>query len=100
MRFGIDYDGTWTAAPGLFRWFVEMVKSHGHEAVIVTRRSDPGDHPDFMAQPVRDDIGDLCPIVFCGHNRKDRVAEAAGYPVDIWIDDHPHLITNDDPEDQ
>ncbi len=97
MLFGIDYDGTWTEAPELFKWFVGMVRSHGHDAVVVTRRGDPGD-PGFEAQPVKDEIDGLCPIVFCGQRRNDKAAADAGYEVDIWIDDHPHLITNDLPE--
>ena len=99
MILGIDYDGTWSEAPDLFAQLVPMFQDAGHECVVVTRRDDPG-NDEYPAQEVRDAIGDLCPIVFCGQHRKDHVASDAGYDVDVWIDDNPALIVNDrTPED-
>jgi len=90
MKLGIDYDGTWTEAPELFQQLVPMFQDAGHDCVVVTRRSDPG-NDEYPAQEVKDAIGDLCPIIFCGQKRKDKLAP----DVDVWIDDNPALIVND-----
>ena len=37
------------------------------------------------------------PIVFAADGWKRSAAEAAGYKVDVWIDDHPEYIDAQDP---
>lgn len=94
--FGIDYDGTWTADPELFREFVVLLLARGHRAVIVTSRddrpmiTDPSRH---WGDEVRKAVCGLIPIVFAGlDRRKDEAARAAGHAVDVWIDDRPQDI--------
>jgi hypothetical protein len=56
--------------------------------VLVTGREDiPG-----FAEPVRALVGDIMPIVFAGGSWKREAAKAAGWDVDIWIDDNPTYI--------
>ena len=38
------------------------------------------------------------PIIFAGKLWKRKAAELAGYNVDIWIDDLPEYVSNQDPE--
>lgn len=87
MTIAIDFDGTYAALPEL-RAFGEMLVQAGHTVVIVTARSD---HGEFGAE-VRRVVGGAFPIVFAGERWKRHAAEAAGYRVDIWIDDNPEYI--------
>ena len=94
VTFGIDYDGTFSAAPDIFRKIITDLFAAGHRAVLVTGRSDEG----IWGEEVRAAVGDLMPIVFAGMQWKREAAEAAGYPIDIWIDDKPEYIGPQDQE--
>lgn len=88
LVFGIDFDGTFAADPLFFKAFVSLLRASGHSCVMVTGREDvPG-----LAEPVRALVGDLMPIVFAGGTWKKDAAKAAGWIIDIWIDDNPTYI--------
>ncbi len=89
MLFGIDYDGTFAAAPNVFREFVKILRAAGHDAICVTGRLDSG----IMGDVVRSSINGLMPIVFAGSRWKVDAAMDAGYSVDVWIDDNPQFIS-------
>lgn len=81
MLIAIDYDKTFTAARGLFSLFMGMCKTHQHQVICVTGRA------------VSDPITDIeCPVVYANGGFKKAAAEAAGYNVDVWIDDEPGYI--------
>ncbi len=87
MMIGLDYDGTFTADPDLWRQFVSDAQRRGHVVVCVTARRTP---PDFSREP-RLPAG--VPIVCTGGQPyKKHAAAKEGYPVDIWIDDMPGVI--------
>jgi hypothetical protein len=88
MKFAIDFDRTFSRDPELFRQFVALLRGRGHEAVLVTGRSDDGQ----WGADVRSAVGDLMPIVFAGTRWKRQAAIAAGHVVDVWIDDMPEYI--------
>lgn len=88
MLIAIDYDGTWTRAPEFFRAMVLKGARYGLSFVMVTGRSDSG----RWGREVRDDVGDLMPIVFADNGWKKAAALRAGYEVDVWIDDKPEGI--------
>lgn len=94
LLFGIDFDGTFSTDPTLFRAFVKLLRERGHEAVLVTGRSDEG----RWGADVRREVNGLIPIVFAGTatgpgtGMKQSAAEKAGYHVDVWIDDHPESV--------
>ena len=88
ILFAIDYDGTFSADPALFRLFVNLLRAHGHESVLVTGRSDEGP---FGAE-VKRAVGNLMPIVFAAGDWKKEAAAKAGYKIDVWIDDHPEYV--------
>lgn len=79
-RIAIDYDGTYTRAPEIFRALVISAKSAGHEVVCVTMRTEAGG----MDIP--------CEIVCTDALRKGPFMENLGRHVDIWIDDHPEFL--------
>jgi len=62
--------------------------------VLVTGREDRDDTP-YPAAEVRSLVGSRIPTVFAGAMYKEKAAIAAGYPVDIWIDDKPGFISPD-----
>lgn len=91
--FAIDYDGTWSADPELFETFVALLRTRGHDAILVTGRSDSGRWGAEVRAAVRS-----VPIVFAANKWKREAAKAAGYKVDIWIDDFPEYIDKQDPD--
>lgn len=95
MIFGIDYDGTFSRDPKLFRAFVALLRTSGHDCVLVTGRSDDLVTPGGISRwgdDVRRGVGNLMPIVFAGLRWKKQAAKEEGYAVDVWIDDNPEYI--------
>ena len=88
MLIAIDYDGTFSRDPVLFRALVALGRRMGHAFVLVTGRSNEGQ----WGAEVRREGGDLMPIVFAANGWKRAAAERAGHKVDVWIDDHPESI--------
>lgn len=84
----IDFDGTYTADPELFKAFVGLLKARGHIPIMVTGR--PAEYG--MDEAPKALVGDLMPIIFAGGEWKIDAAKAAGYEVDIWVDDLPQFI--------
>jgi hypothetical protein len=92
---GIDYDGTFSRDPELWKGFARAAHLRGHACVLVTGRSDDQITPAGTSRwgdVVRTAVGDLMPIVFAGLTWKREAAKSAGYTVDIWIDDNPEYI--------
>jgi hypothetical protein len=88
MRIGIDYDGTFTAAPEFWRNVMTLAHRHGHEVVCVTmRRTDGAGGPDPMTFPGQ--------VVFTAGKAKAEHCAEIGLVVDVWVDDNPHYILND-----
>ena len=93
MIFGIDFHGTMSRDPQAFRMLANMLQSRGHTCVLVTGIEDG----DEYAAEVRREVGDLMPIVFAAGAWKRQAAERAGYKVDVWIDDNPEYVAEQDP---
>ena len=82
LTIAIDYDNTWTAAPDLFRDFACSIKALGGRAIIATNRG-----PDWI-------VGEVAglPVVYANGRPKRTACREAGYRVDVWVDDLPHLV--------
>ncbi len=91
MIFGIDFDGTFAATPELWRRFILDAQRDGHTCVLVTGRSNNSPWSPW-GREVIEMVSDLMPIVFAGNQWKRQAALAAGYKVDVWIDDYPEYI--------
>jgi hypothetical protein len=79
----IDYDGTFTADPGLWRDFIASAVDRGHRVVCVTMR-----HPhEAIEMP--------CEIFYTGRRAKLAAATEAFGKIDIWIEDSPHWLFHD-----
>lgn len=99
LTISLDYDRTFTAAPGLWRSFVADATARGNRVVCITRREDT----EANRHELRLAFGDLelAGTILCGSDTKKRAAaEAAGLEVDVWIDDYPEGIVAGLPVDE
>lgn len=95
LTISLDYDRTFTAAPGLWRSFVADAVARGNRVVCITRRDDT----DENRHELRLAFGDLevAQMILCGTGTQKRdAAKAAGVEVDVWIDDYPEGIVSAD----
>lgn len=95
LTISLDYDRTFTAAPGLWRSFVADAVARGNRVVCITRRDDT----DENRTELRLAFGDLelAQMILCGSGTQKRdAAAAAGVDVDVWIDDYPEGIVSAD----
>lgn len=86
MIFGLDYDGTFTADPDLWRRFIADAQRCGHSVVCVTGRKAL---PDYSREPR---LPDSVPVVLAGDQWKRHAAAKAGFAVNVWIDDMPEMV--------
>ena len=82
MIIALDYDGTYTAHPPLWKAFVYIAKALGIEVLIVTKRYDH--------EPIEDRPPAM--IYYTGRKAKRAFMESQGIRVNIWIDDDPIAI--------
>lgn len=93
LTVSIDFDGTFTAAPGLWRSFIQDAVARGTKIVCVTRREDTPENRFALEGAFGDVYAALASVVLCGPSVQKRdAAKAAGLEVDIWIDDSPEKI--------
>lgn len=76
MLIALDYDGTYTADPELWDFFIKKAKERGHEVKIATMR--------FPSEPI--DGLDI-EVVYTS-----RRAKYGCMPANIWIDDTPQFL--------
>ena len=87
MIIALDYDGTYTADPVLWRVVCMAAVERGHAVVCVTGRSVA---IDFDHDPP---LPNGVAVVLAGtYPCKRMAAEAAGYHVSVWIDDMPEMV--------
>jgi HK97 family phage prohead protease len=91
LVISLDYDRTFTAAPGLWRSFVSMATAAGNRVVCISRREDDDANREELRLAFADlEVADL---ILCGANTQKRDAAAqAGIAVDVWVDDYPEGI--------
>jgi hypothetical protein len=82
MRIALDYDGTYTADPELWREFIRIAKSRGHEVVCVTMRNVDEAMEPFGASN----------YYFTDRKAKVPAMAEEGIQIDIWIDDKPQWL--------
>jgi HK97 family phage prohead protease len=92
LVISIDYDETFTEAPGLWLSFMAEACELGNTVIMTTRREDT----DANRAEVLAAVGPnsyLSAIIFAGpeSNKRD-AATAAGFTVNVWIDDTPATV--------
>lgn len=92
LHFGIDFDGTFSADPELWRRFIALAESRGHRCYVVTCRRDTDEN--------REDIGPHVTglpryrHLFTGLSPKRWFCEQQCTRIDVWIDDQPESVIN------
>jgi len=93
LTISLDYDRTFTSAPGLWRSFIVDATGRGNSIVCISRREDT----EANREELRLAFGDLdvAQVLLCGPDTQKRAAAAAaGLEVDVWIDDYPEGIVS------
>lgn len=86
MTIAIDFDGTWTQDPRLWRQFTAYAEERGHTVVIVTGRKG------WSEDMERAGIPSWVRIIYTNHQLKQPEAARQGVKPDVWIDDMPGMI--------
>ena len=84
MLFAIDYDGTYSADPALWEQFATNALANGHDVIICTGRA------------FRPEVSTTL-LVYCsgGQAKAEYLASEGVFP-DVWIDDDPASVVEDD----
>lgn len=90
MIISIDYDGTWTHDPELWRQLARMFAARGHTVIVTTNRYDLP----VVSHEVRSRVSTeaVTEIIFAGATPKRVAARERGYLVDVWVDDIPETV--------
>lgn len=88
MTIAIDLDNTWTSAPHMWFGIRSRIEYEGHKVIMVTARHHPISEHERRRYLLPADL----PIIYTSGELKEPAARAAGYKVDIWIDDAPGMI--------
>ncbi len=83
MNIALDYDGTYTADPKLWDFFLEACKRRGHNVFCVTMR--------YPHEIVEID----CPVIYTSRKAKIKFVDDLGTQISIWIDDNPFWLFGD-----
>lgn len=93
LLISIDFDQTFTAAPGLWRSFIREAVDRGNRVCCVTRREDSEKNREEIRLAFGDAFSALAGLVLAGPDRRKRSAAGeAGLSPDVWIDDKPETI--------
>lgn len=86
LTIAIDLDNTWTADHQGWRQWYDLMQARGHRVILATSRKAWSDDMHRFHLPPE------MPIVYCYGGFKEHFTRAAGYTVNIWIDDMPGMI--------
>jgi HK97 family phage prohead protease len=93
LTISLDFDQTFTAAPGLWRSFVADATGRGSRVYCITRREDTEANRHELRLAFGDLYAELAGVLLCGPDKQKRsAAQDAGISVDVWIDDSPEKI--------
>ena len=84
MNIGIDYDGTYSAAPEMFKELISVFQNHGHKCYLVTARSEE------RSANLPEETG--LEVIWTNQKAKARECFKQCVDIDIWIDDYPFVI--------
>lgn len=83
MKIALDYDGTYTADPGLWDAFIVEAVARGHVVFCVTRRGISVESPPSV------------PMIYTDGASKTATMRNLGEKIAIWIDDDPYWLGKD-----
>lgn len=88
LLIGLDYDNTFTADPVFWEDFIKLAENYGHKVICVSSRRDSR----FDREELSAALPSTVEIFLVSNIQKNDYVKAAGYNVDIWIDDSPEYI--------
>lgn len=98
MTICIDYDQTYSRNPAMWDALLHAAEIAQVEVICISRREDTTDNRQTIRAAFGDEFQILSALVLCGPNTaKADAAKAAGFAVDIWIDDSPEVIPSTSP---
>jgi hypothetical protein len=86
MTIALDYDFTYTADRQLWDKFIADAKNCGHRVCCVTHRRPENAITDLTSVE----------IIYTSYRAKRRHCESLGLRVNVWIDDSPESVEQDD----
>jgi HK97 family phage prohead protease len=93
LTISLDFDQTFTAAPGLWRSFVADATGRGSRVWCITRREDTEANRHELRLAFGELYTELAGVLLCGPDQQKRsAAQDAGVEIDVWIDDSPEKI--------
>ena len=95
MTISIDYDRTFAADPKMWGEFAKGSAAAGNRVVMISRRPDTPENQVDVDATLGEYKNAFSDILLVGDSMKDEAAEAAGIKVDVWIDDSPQYIKNE-----
>jgi HK97 family phage portal protein len=95
MTVSIDFDRTFAADPQMWGEFAKQAVADGNTVVMISRR------PESDREEVISSLGDYAEsfsqvLLVGGDTLKADAADAAGIKVDVWVDDSPQTIKQQD----
>jgi len=98
MTICIDYDNTYARNPAMWDELLEAAEIAQVEVVCISRREDTPENRQTIQASFGDEFEILSALILCGPNtQKADAAKAAGFAVDVWIDDSPEFIPSSGP---
>jgi hypothetical protein len=98
MTICIDFDQTYSRNPAMWDQLLEAAEIAQVEVICISRRDDTPENRQTIRAAFGDDFTVLSALILCGPNtQKQDAAKAAGFAVDIWIDNTPETILSAGP---
>lgn len=84
----IDYDGTFTSDPQCWTAVIHCLRAAVHRVICVSARTEA----DGSRAELRRALPAGIDILLSEFGQKRQFAKSQGWPVDIWIEDHPESV--------
>lgn len=84
MLIALDYDNCYTRDPDFADEVIALAQRRGHQVIMVSNRAWVPDAHERVPKGV--------PFLAVADAYKRPTAEAAGYRVDVWVDDIPGTV--------
>lgn len=97
LLFAIDFDGTLTEDPEVFRQLIIQLRENGHRVVIVSAREHSETELELIAEALESyqfALSSTPAIYLTSRQSKVDYLHSIGVKPDIWIDDDPKRCAN------
>jgi hypothetical protein len=97
MTISIDYDKTFSRDPAMWGEFAKSSAAAGNQVVMISRRPDTEQDRKEITDALGDYAASFSSVLLVGDQLKDSAAKAAGINVDVWVDDSPQFVKQQEP---